>query len=251
MEQLYNNRVIAFLDILGFKDLVNKSSYNVELQNKLKSVVEHLNKIKLRNYDSKYNINESVGCEVSNFSDSIIISYPLDRNHGGGLFQIIMDCLYLQIELAQVGIYVRGAITSGALYHNERSCFGPALIKAVELEAEMAKYPRIIIEKKCLDDGKQYVYGNNTIEFESETIDSLITKSADNDNIFFINYLVQDGEFHNHEEYCRFLLNHYKDIRHNVHSDISNSVKTKYQWLRHYFYDQFGKDGMKNLLRLR
>ena len=95
------------------------------------------------------------------------------------------------------------------------------------------------------------MYGNNTIEFESETIDSLITKSADNDNIFFINYLVQDDEFHTHEEYCRFLLNHYKDIRHNVHSATSNRVKSKYQWLRQYFYNQFGRDGMKNLLRLR
>jgi hypothetical protein len=51
------------------------------------------------------------------------------------------------MRLLEEGYLVRGAICSGLLYHDKRVVFGPALIKAYEMESTIAKYPRIIIEK--------------------------------------------------------------------------------------------------------
>lgn len=53
-------------------------------------------------------------------------------------------------DLAYEGYFCRGAITKGKLFHHKRIIFGSAYIRAYELEGELAKYPRIIVDPKIL-----------------------------------------------------------------------------------------------------
>ena len=49
------------------------------------------------------------------------------------------------LELLKLGFLTRGAIVLGELYHRESCVFGPALIRAVEMEKNEAFYPRILV----------------------------------------------------------------------------------------------------------
>jgi len=51
-----------------------------------------------------------------------------------------------QIAAALNGFYLRGAATVGNLIHDTACVFGPALIRAYELESKEAKFPRIILD---------------------------------------------------------------------------------------------------------
>jgi hypothetical protein len=56
------------------------------------------------------------------------------------------------------GVIFRGRITYGKIFHNEEFVFGPAMIKAYNLEHDVATFPRIVIDKSSLelknDDGR-------------------------------------------------------------------------------------------------
>lgn len=54
------------------------------------------------------------------------------------------------------GIFCRGAITSGKLYHTKEMIFGQALIDAYHMEQELAVYPRIIINWSVADNFVRY-----------------------------------------------------------------------------------------------
>jgi hypothetical protein len=50
-----------------------------------------------------------------------------------------------------MGYTIRGAVTSGKLFHEGSIIiFGPALVRAYELERHMAVYPRIIIDPRLI-----------------------------------------------------------------------------------------------------
>jgi hypothetical protein len=77
----------------------------------------------------------------------------------GAVFDMLYDIYLLQISLIQRGISVRGAISSGKLFHNEAIVFGPALVEAVELE-KLAMYPRVILSREILTMGMVDYHGN-------------------------------------------------------------------------------------------
>jgi hypothetical protein len=58
--------------------------------------------------------------------------------------------MHYQRNLLQKKIYVRGGIADGQCYCDDHVIFSKALIKAYKLETEIAKYPRIVIEKNIL-----------------------------------------------------------------------------------------------------
>lgn len=92
-----------------------------------------------------------LGKQVTAFSDSIVISY--DTSMPGGGFHVLMDLVYICNDLLGIGIPVRGGVTVGQLIHDERKCFGPAMVEAYLMESQAAIYPRIIINLN--------VYANN------------------------------------------------------------------------------------------
>jgi len=63
----------------------------------------------------------------------------------------LLDLAYIQARLAEDGTLIRGATTIGDIYVNDRLIFGPALIRAYELERGVASYPRIILDSRVFD----------------------------------------------------------------------------------------------------
>lgn len=115
----YEERVVAFIDILGFSNMVNESENDQEI---LRIIITALSKI--REIKKMNTINSEI--EVAVFSDNIVISYF--ENNKDAEFNLIKDSILLQTLLLIEGIYVRGGITRGKLYHKGNFVFGPALV---------------------------------------------------------------------------------------------------------------------------
>jgi hypothetical protein len=144
-----DNRLIAYIDFLGFKEIIKeKPNFCLTLLKKLKGIktqaIRAIENDKKNGKQYRY-----ADKQVSIFSDLIVISYPLAAKNLTFDFLCVELALFLQPLLAQ-GVIARGIITQGSLYHKEDIIFGEALIEAYELERKIARYPRIIISDSLI-----------------------------------------------------------------------------------------------------
>lgn len=148
---IYENRILAFVDILGFKNMVQVSASNFEEQVRLMKAMNIIHSYKSLNDKGPDGGLRKYGVQVTTFSDSAILSYPISFD--GGLFHVLLDLIHLQIDLACLGIFIRGGVSIGPAHHDEFNAFGPAMVDAYELESKIAKYPRIILSGQTISSG--------------------------------------------------------------------------------------------------
>lgn len=129
----YQNRLVAFIDILGFKNIVYASD--------TKPITKYFDFV--FNTFSKVSKNSNFNYHL--ISDSIVVSTNLSKEN---LILVSRTLCILQYRLLAQGILVRGAISYGQLYLNKAKniIVGTGLINAYNLE-QQANYPRIIIDK--------------------------------------------------------------------------------------------------------
>lgn len=170
----YQNRIVLFLDILGYKDIVENATVP-EILRSLQSVHEIKEQKLISEYfdnsDQKKRVYESIDKQVTIFSDSIVISF-LDTNlKNGDLLDLrmIFDLIEgLQLNLIRFhGKLIRGGITEGSLYHKNNICFGPALNRAYYLESKEAIYPRILVDN-CLVTNYEIDKINDNVSYKNE-----------------------------------------------------------------------------------
>lgn len=126
------NKYVAFLDIMGFKDMVARKPHQ-EIYNSLYSISEIRKGIK-----SEFFMGDSV--HMANFSDSIIIFSKDDTNLSELNFMSVVN--YIFIHTIQRHIPIKGSIAFGEISVNKsRSIFfGQPIIDAYELEEELWYY---------------------------------------------------------------------------------------------------------------
>lgn len=238
---VYEERVLAFVDIIGFRDMVTKSENNNALQEKISQAMDIIHDYKALNdkgfggEDAEKAQNgglRSLGIQVTTFSDSAIISYPL--SYDGALFYLILDLIHMQMNLLWLGILMRGAITIGKAHHDTYNAFGPAMVKAYEMENKSAIYPRIILRPEDLKKGlaKSPSFHN---EYDLELIEELLNE--DYDGFFSVDYLRQNQEFDYPEyTYYEWLCGIREMLIKNLNDNQMNSrVFAKYYWLMEYW----------------
>lgn len=143
----YSDYFVAFLDVLGFKELVlsqDRAKVTQYLE-KTKSIIDEIRKIKARRKLSAITI-----------SDSIILSIPFGaekEENISNLRQLCVAIQKIQFELALEKIWVRGAISFGDAFisDEENQIVGPAYINAYSLEKTVAVYPRVILDNRLID----------------------------------------------------------------------------------------------------
>lgn len=232
----YSTRVVVFMDILGFKDMV--------LDPKKKDTLFYAMNYSKWIGDSNYSgplKEDDLGKEVTVFSDSIVISY--DAETQGQVFFILLDIIRVQLDLANKGIILRGGVSIGELYHNRETVFGPAMIKAYELESKNAIYPRIILDEKLLEYACENPSNEHNGEQELDYICSLIER--DNDGYWYTDFLNQEGEL-DHPGDIVFIMERLKEIASKGLESKNESVKQKCFWLDSYI-ESFSKEESDNL----
>lgn len=231
--QIYEERIVAFVDILGFKSMVDKSEESYQEQNRIMEAMDIIHGYKTMNDKFLDGGLLELGIQITTFSDSVIISYPI--TYDGGIFFIMLDLIHLQIDLLRLGMFIRGGISVGNAHHDEFNAFDPAIVKAYELESTMAIYPRIIISEDTLITGVKNSPSHQN-EYDLNLLLTLLKK--DNDGWLYLDYLKQYEELDYPETDYYKLLKTIRNIlvdRLNVYNSKSLKIYSKYRWLLNYW----------------
>lgn len=230
----YENRIVLFLDILGFKNIIDKTvEKNVENEKAIEKLYNDLEEIKTflierlkTNKSLIYKENNSV--KVTQFSDSIIISFESDNN--ATLLILIKTIKELIMNLVNKGILCRGAISYGKLIHNEKIIFGPALNDAYETETKAAIYPRIILDKSIIELGSISKKSKEKFFTKEDIIMNDLSK--DTDEKYFINYFSKNiFDYYNVTNIESYLTN-LRTIIINGSKSSKPDIKIKYGWMK-------------------
>lgn len=125
-------RFFAFLDLLGYKELIKKDLNNgsTALRDKLTAAFGALG-----------HINEA-DVTIKAISDSIFLT--LNNDDQGFLFfaSVIRD---LQVAFINSGLLLRGGIAFNQHFENGKVTYSPALLDAHQLETQHAFFPRVVV----------------------------------------------------------------------------------------------------------
>jgi hypothetical protein len=164
----YEDRYCAFIDILGFRNLVrglHSSQDAIALRNVMR---------KIHAPTSAPTVNWSVDFRAQSISDAIAISTTaLDS----GLYRILEAIEDLAVDLLREGYFIRGALVRGQLYHDASMVFGEALVRAYELESTIARFPRVVIGKEVMGDISRK--GTGLFSEEKRKFDPFIEQADD------------------------------------------------------------------------
>lgn len=143
----YKKHLVAFIDILGFKDLINENDPKKIF--KLLSVREEIEKIIGKDKGS-------LDLKISSFSDCIVLSMEYESNDYKIFNRFLQDISFYSLLATMNEHLIRGGFTIGDLYHDESKVFGPALNKAYVIETNQAVYPRIIFDTEVVKELKEF-----------------------------------------------------------------------------------------------
>ena len=225
----YSPHLITYIDILGFRELVEEKSPNF-ISKAIRRVIEttapdsETLKKNRENYIS--------------FSDLIVHTTPIlppsDRTGvpEGIVFLEIHNLALAQAALIDEGLLLRGAMTIGMLERTYGVLFGPGIISAYELEREHAQFPRIVVDSALIELLKTSpMLMAHPYEEEMEYISKFVKR--DDDGVIFIDYLggVQDET----DDYVGVLQIHKQFVETNIVKFKENKrVLSKYRWLKKY-----------------
>lgn len=213
----YEERVICFLDILCFKELIEKSVTEAKVLDQIQKSIMHVQEL-IKNEDT---LNKITGRITTQFSDSVVISYKLKKE--SSIYSILSDIMMVQFQFAAYDVAVRGGIAIGKLVHTDKLLFGPAMNEAYRLESTIAKNPRVILTKEIISSGLKYHGEQHSSAKEEEYIHDLV--NLNNDGYYYIDYIKHADSWvptglEILEPLLKTGLNH-----------TSETVRVKYQWL--------------------
>lgn len=157
----YEKRFVAFIDILGFKALINSVESATEESADFQRVKDILDFLHRESVESNGHhdllvyehvedglVERELGDpRLSYISDCVIIS---TEGSFDGFKAICNKITKLSVQGASIGIYIRGALTYGNVYHHGPMLFGTAYQCAFGLEPQ-AVYPRVIVDDVVFD----------------------------------------------------------------------------------------------------
>ncbi len=183
----YKKKFVAFVDILGFKNLVanieSKANTHESDFRKVESILNYLDD------ESK----ESNGQHDLPVYEKTDVGY-IERELGNPVITYVSDCVVISTDgtfdgfkslcnkitkfstdIATDGIFLRGAIVYGDLFHNGRILFGSAYQRAYELESTTAIYPRVIIDSSVYEVLHDYIgqHPLNKVAIVRDSIDNI------------------------------------------------------------------------------
>lgn len=158
----YREYYIAFLDMLGFKKIIEISSCE-----RILSIFDQIKKP----YESALMLDNKIladqetvnALKIKVMSDSIC--FYVDTSMPNALLTLLLSCHAFQFNLLEFPepVLLRGAIVRGKLYALNDIMFGPGLTKAYLMEEHNAKFPRIIITDEVLDDARTANQSNKRV----------------------------------------------------------------------------------------
>jgi len=231
----YENRYVAFIDILGFKDLIASSLKSSDVFGKIVNSLRQIAKFTLEKPLS----GDGSDLKAQNFSDCIVVSANLSAN---GLWHLLLSIDDLFWSLSEFGVLLRGGTSKGFLYHDEDIVFGPALVHAYHLEQNVAVYPRIVVSRQVYEDAEMYAQSDHIAKVY---YDSRLIRGDDGPAFLHVLLDLESFNYHgrskstpNAETHTLFTKgnNFCKALRNNLDAKMDEpNVYIKLKWFAEYF----------------
>lgn len=230
----YRRAVVTFLDILGFGNLVKSGTAS-----EVAAVLAAVNRFAFAGHDDQ---DEYEASAVSiGFSDSIVRVRFLDggntKHSTGHVLHEILDLCHIQGELIKHDVLLRGGMTVGDIFLKDRTIFGPAMVRAYELESNAAIYPRVVIDPALLNgvrDDPLLRRQDHSASEELAEIRKMIERG--DSGLWWVDYLrTMFGELDDPDMWP-LVLEHHKALIMNRYSDkkARGSYLEKLLWLASY-----------------
>lgn len=171
---MYEERFIAFVDILGFGKLVERSAVTPHLPQKILDALMAMHptqieaelfttvNVELIPAEELERVRETARhisavqqqlhpVSINYFSDSLVLSARADDVIAS---QMVLDLLTKISAMMWMShkLLLRGGVTIGELVHIQGGpMFGPAMNQAYLLESKKAEHPRFLIDKHCIE----------------------------------------------------------------------------------------------------
>jgi len=179
----YKERFLAFLRILGFQELIQGSvgPEGYLRPGDILHVLEVPSPTESAQIMGRMSEVSEAGHRISTFDDGIAITVqptPVGLLH---LLHHVAKIGFRLIRLKKPAL-MRGGITLGQAYHDGQAVFGPALSMARTLEADWARYPRVMLSEAAVAIGL-------TAEPPVGTIFKRFTRQDETDGVYFVNIL--------------------------------------------------------------
>lgn len=225
-------RIVAFLDILGFRDQTKRCLDDPRL-------LEALDR-SLMSTDMLVKPYQGYTTDARMFSDCICVSSPFES---GKLFKFIYTLEAVQMNLACSGVFIRGAIAIGRHFESPRMILSEALIEAYLLESREAQFPRIIASEAT---AAQIVAGAKAAsepDLWDDTASSLalnpdVHLRRDEDGQVFLSYLMSLRRIDRSAIILEYISRHKEAvtgwIRDGRARDVEHKVRAKHEWVRVY-----------------
>lgn len=220
----YENRYVLFLDILGFKKLVQETEID---DTKVKALHTALSII--RGFATS---GAKLPRNATQFSDSIVISFTDENN--SELILLLDEIIDLLMAMIRKGIICRGAISYGKFYHDDKILFGPALVDAYETETKAAMYPRIILDKSVLKVFKEGKILNSRNKLSKDYINQFLKEDLD-DRLYIDYFEYPISKTLNLTDYNSYMSKLREIIQTESAKAKSADIKVKYGWMKHKF----------------
>jgi len=220
----YEDRLVAFVDILNFAGKIAKSDTDSEALDNICSTIQYVNDYFNKAKEDYYPANL---LNITQFSDFIVISVKMDFSKE--MLSIFSHLKTVQINLIKKNILLRGGIVKGKIIHNDHMLLGPGMVNAYYFESKCALHPRIAIDPQVL-----YQYGySDGVRGDDRLIsyDYHKTFILDGDGTSYIDYFNDVDEYLDDGNVEKYFRNLCYIVRDNIDSK-NVSVRAKHLWMR-------------------
>jgi hypothetical protein len=222
---LYQNRVVIFIDILGFRKWVHSE---VDKMNDDCTAIVDIFRYIQKYYENLVEEEYAKTLQISFFSDSVIISF--EESDEDQIFHTIVDLQLLILNLVYRGVLVRGAISNGKLLHTKEFILGPAFMNAYDLETKKSVVPRVICHPQIIGEAMKY---KNKTDFKEDLPYVLNLFDLDDDEQLYIDYFDKIIDiFDSEKQYLNYLIKLKEIIIQNLETSNDLNIRGKYLWMK-------------------
>jgi hypothetical protein len=234
----YQLRYCAFVDILGFSELVRRLEQGAISFGNLQQL---LGIVHAPPSEYQPDVFKTSDLRAQSISDAVCLSAACSE---AGLAHLIYCLDQLTIRLLGAGFFLRGAIVKGRLFHDDKMVFGEALLLAYKLETEVARYPRIMIARDVAVDIQAFykLHGHQTT-FQPVEQQFLLCLEQASDGPYYLHVLREIGfalTGQKDEEQRAFSISEYNGMAEQIQMRFKESVDNprhfeKVQWFAKYW----------------
>lgn len=224
-------RIVAFLDILGFREQTRRCLEDPAL-------LEILDR-SLSSADMLTQSYDGYRTDARMFSDCICSSSPFTPDN---VFKFLYSLEAVQMNLACNGAFIRGGIAIGKHFENKRMIVSEGLIEAYLLESKQAVFPRIIVSEdtflrlsEALANAGPDSWDGGPTSIAS-SIDRHLRK--DRDGVRYLSYLMSLHRIDRSSIVMSYMDKHKDSVEkwftEGKNTDVPPSVRAKHEWVRDY-----------------